>query len=68
MVVAELEIETEGVIKEVTVIVMLFDNALVGEAQLSDEVIRQETTSPFTKVPLVKVGLFDPVGLPLSLH
>ena len=41
---------TDGVMVEVTVIVMALDVTGLGLAQASDEVITQVTTSPFAKV------------------
>jgi hypothetical protein len=68
MVVVFAEMETAGVIDPVTIIVIVFDVAVEGNAQDSEEVITQLTTSPFTKVLLVYVELFDPTFPPLSFH
>jgi hypothetical protein len=47
IVVAFAEIETAGVSAEFTVMVIVLDVAVVGEAQERDEVITHETVFPF---------------------
>jgi hypothetical protein len=60
--------ETAGVTDGLTVIAMLFDVAVVGEAQVTEEVITQLTASPFTKEVVVYTELLEPVFPPFSFH
>jgi hypothetical protein len=64
----EAVIFTVGVTAALTVMVMLFDVAAVGDAQDSDEVMVQLTTSPFAKLVEVKVLLFEPAFTPFTTH
>jgi hypothetical protein len=49
IVVAEAEMVTDGVTDTDTVMVMLLEVAVVGEAQLSEDVRTQVMTSPFAR-------------------
>lgn len=53
IVVAEAPIITDGVKTGLTVITIGLEVAVVGEAQLTDEVITQVTTSPCASVELL---------------
>ena len=62
-------IETVGVNRGLTVMIVGLDVALVGEAHKSDETILTVTLSPFTSEVLEKVGLFAPGTFdPFILH
>jgi hypothetical protein len=62
------EILTDGTTDAVTVIVIVFDDALVGLAHASDDVITQLTWSPFTNPAFVYWLLFEPTLLPFNFH
>jgi hypothetical protein len=53
MVVADGTTTTEGANELLTVMVMEFEVAVVGEAQVALDVITQVMTSPFAKAPFV---------------
>ena len=57
-----------GVAVEPTVIVMVFELAVAGSAQLAFEVSTQATTSLLLSVVLVKVELFVPTLFPFICH
>jgi hypothetical protein len=59
---------TEGVTKGFTVMVTAFEVALVGDAQLADEVITQVTMSPCTKVLFVYEVELVPTLPPFNFH
>lgn len=59
---------TEEINGEETPIVILLLVTLPGIIQEALLVITQLTTSPFATVLLLKVGLFVPAGLPLTIH
>ena len=56
-----------GVTKEVTVMVMEFEVAVVGKAQAFDDVIMQLTTSPLANVEILN-GLPVPTLFPFTSH
>lgn len=56
-----------GVTKDVTVMVMEFDEAVVGEAQASDDVRMQLTTSPLANDEVLN-GLPAPTLVPFTSH
>ena len=60
--------ETAGARAPLTVMVMVFEVAEVGEAHDNAEVITQVTVFPFAKVLLVYVGKLEPTLDPLSFH
>ena len=60
--------ETAGVRVELTVITILADEAVVGEAQVSEDVIWQTTISPLESELLLYVDVPVPTLLPLSVH
>jgi len=60
-------IETEGT-TDPMVIVIEFEVAVVGEAQASDEVSTQLTTSPLASDEVVNVALLVPALAPLIFH
>ena len=62
------KMETPGVTFGFTVIVIVFDVAVVGLAQLAFDVSTQETTCPFVSVEVVKVVLFVPAFAPSTFH
>jgi hypothetical protein len=66
--VAEAPTETAGTTLEFTVMVTMFEVAEVGEAQPSEELIIQLTTSPCAKEALDQLGLLLPTLLPFSSH
>ena len=68
IVVADAATETEGVTDALTVIVMEFEVAVVGEVQLAFDVIITVTKSPLTNVVLVNVGEFVPTLPPFTCH
>ena len=68
MVVADALMLTDGATLDVTVIVIGLDVAIVGEAQLNEEVITTVTTSPFASVVDWNVGLLVPALLPFIFH
>ncbi|MPM59201.1 hypothetical protein SDC9_106041 [bioreactor metagenome] len=68
MVVADADTATEGVTTGLTVIVIVEDVAVDGDAQVAVDVITQETVFPFARDALVYVGLFVPTFAPLSFH
>ena len=59
---------TEGVTEVLTVIVTGVEVAVVGEAQDSEEVITQVTTSPLARAALVYVVPPVPTLVPFSFH
>ena len=59
---------TDGETGFTTDTVIEFDVAGLLVTPLRSEVITQETTVPFTKDEVVKVELFDPVGLLFTYH
>ena len=59
---------TDGVTEVLTIIVTGVEVAVVGEAQDSEEVITQVTTSPLARAALVYVALLPPTFPPLSFH
>ena len=61
-------IDTDGTKVAFTVIVIIFDVAVVGLAQARLEVKTQLTRSPLARAALVYVGLFAPTLAPLSFH
>ena len=68
IVVALAAIETAGTTDALTVIVMLFEVAVIGEAQLAFEVRITVTTSPLFKVVLVNDVEFVPTLPPFTCH
>ena len=61
-------IETAGVTLAFTVIVMPFDVAVAGLAQVALEVRTHVTICPFVNVVVVKVALFVPAFVPFTFH
>jgi hypothetical protein len=61
-------IETDGTTTGFTVMVILFDVDVMGEAQVTVELISQFTTSPFSNPALIYVVLLAPTFPPLSFH
>ena len=59
---------TDGTTIAVTVMVILLDVAVAGDAQVAVEVITQVTASPFTNTAFVYVLLFVPTLLPFNFH
>ena len=59
---------TDGVTEVLTLIVMLFDDAVVVDAHVALEVSTQLTTASFANELLVKTGLFVPTLLPFTFH
>ena len=59
---------TDGETGFTTDTVIEFDVAGLLETPLKFEVITQETIEPFVNVEVVKVVLFDPVGLLFTYH
>ena len=57
-----------GVTTGLTFITMLFDVAVIGEAQAVVEVNMAETTSPFAKVEEAKVDALFPCATPFTYH
>ena len=51
-----------------TFMVMAFDVAGLPLTQTMSEVMLQVTTSPFTRVPVVKVALLNPAAVPFTNH
>jgi len=68
MVVAEAATATEGVTTGLTVMVIVEDVAVVGEAHVAVDVITQVIVFPFVSAALVYVALLVPTLLPLSFH
>ena len=68
MVVAVGETATEGVTDGFTVMVTGEEVAVLGDAQLSLEVISTVTTSPSLNAALEYDALFVPAGEPLTYH
>jgi hypothetical protein len=62
------EIVTEGVTTGFTVIVIPFDVADTGLAQVAVDVITQVTTWPLVNVVVVKVALLVPAFTPFTCH
>jgi hypothetical protein len=60
--------ETAGVTFAFTVIVTIFEVAVVGVAQERFDVITHETVFPFARAPFVYVGLFVPTLAPFNFH
>ena len=61
-------IDTEGVTEEATVIVIMLEEAVVGEAQAALEVITTVIWSPLTSVLEENVALLVPTFVPLTFH
>ena len=59
---------TDGVTVGFTVIVIEFEVAVVGDAQVAFEVITQVTTEPVANVVVVYVALFVPTLVPFTFH
>ena len=59
---------TDGVTAGLTVIVIAFDVAVLGDAQVAVEVITQVTTAPVVSVLVVYVALLVPTLVPLTFH
>ena len=57
-----------GAIVELTVIVIEFDVAVVGEAHASDDVSTQVTTAPLVNEELLNVLLLVPAFVPFTFH
>ena len=68
MVVVVAAILTEGVTDGLTVIVIAFDVAVAGEAQLALDVKTQVTTWPLVSVVVVNVGLLVPTFVVPTFH
>jgi hypothetical protein len=68
LVVLEAAIVTEGVTDVLTLIVIVFEFAVVEVAQASLDVSTQLTWSPFDNPLLVYVSLLVPSAPPLSIH
>lgn len=68
MVVEEAAMAITGVTDELTVIVIEFEMAVEGLAQLSDEVMVHSTTSLLESEPFVYAELFVPTLVPFSVH
>ena len=66
--VEEAVIDTEGVTDEATVMVMVFEVAVVGEAQAALEVIVTVTWSPLARELDEKLALLVPTFTPLTFH
>ena len=66
--VEEAVIDTEGVTDEATVMVMVFEVAVVGEAQAALEVIVTVTWSPLASELDEKLELLVPTFAPLTCH
>ena len=61
-------IDTEGVTDEAAVMVMVFEVAVVGEAQAALEVITTLTWSPLARELDEKLALLVPTLVPLIFH
>jgi len=61
-------IATVGVIPGFTVMGMVFETAVAGDAQTKLELTITDTWSPLDKVLLVKLGALFPVLIPLTCH
>jgi hypothetical protein len=61
-------IETAGTKTGLTVIVIPFDVAVVGLAQVAVDVITQVTTCPLVNVAVANVALFVPEFVPFTFH
>ena len=61
-------IDTVGVSKGFTVIVIILLVAIAGTGQVALEVISTLTWLPFINAVVVKVGLFVPTATPLTYH
>ena len=59
---------TDGVTAGLTVIVIAFDVAVVGDAQVAVEVITQVTIAPVVSVLVVYVALLVPTFVPFTFH
>jgi hypothetical protein len=59
---------TDGVTAVLTVIVIAFDVAVVGDAQVAVEVMTQVTMAPLVRVVVVYVALLVPTLVPLTFH
>lgn len=68
IVVADALMATAGVTEGFTVIVILFDVAVVGETQAALDVMIQLITSPFAGAAITYVLLFEPTLPPLRFH
>lgn len=67
IVVVPVLIDTEGV-TDPTVIVMVFEVAVVGEAQAELDVSTHVTVCPLVSVVVVNVALLVPAFVPLTFH
>jgi hypothetical protein len=61
-------IVTDGTTDGVTCTTILFDTAVAGDAQATDDDIRQVTVSLLFKVELINWLLLPPVAWPLTIH
>ena len=59
---------TDGVTAGSTVIVIEFDVAVVGDAQVAVEVMTHVTTEPVANVVVVYVALLVPTLVPFTFH
>ena len=59
---------TDGVTAVLTVMVIAFDVAVVGDAHGEDDVMTQVTTAALVKVVEVYVALLVPTLVPLTFH
>ena len=59
---------TDGVTVGFTVIVIVFDVAVVGDAQVALEVRTHVTTDPVARVVVVNVALLVPAFVPFTFH
>ena len=62
------DMETEGVIDELTVIVIPEEDKLLDVKHAALEVRTQVTISPLFKLLVIKVGELVPVLIPLTFH
>ena len=58
----------EGVTAELMVMVMAFEVAVVGDAQVAVDVMTQVTTDPVARVLVANVALLVPALVPLTFH
>ena len=68
MVVVGVVMLTDGVTAVLTVMVIAFDVAVVGDAHGEDDVMTQVTTAALVKVVEVYVALLVPMLVPLTFH
>ena len=59
---------TDGVTVGFTVMVIVFDVAVVGDAQVALEVMTHVTTDPVARVVVVNVALLVPAFVPFTFH